>query len=248
MHFSCIVLAKNEEDVIEKCLKSFQPLASYEIILINDGSTDNTLNIAEKYHAKIFDFKIDDFSQARNFAADKTKGIWLVYVDADEQMSPQLALELNYLIDQNSEWSAFEVGRENYYLGKRWPVKEKMVRVIKKNALVSWSGKVHESVKVKGKIGQLENSLIHDTHRNLSEMIANTLKWSKIEADLRYEKNHPSVVWWRFPRVMLPAFLDSYIKQGGWKLGTIGMIESLYQAFSIFVTYARLWELQQKRK
>jgi len=54
--------------------------------------------------------------------------------------------------------------------------------------------------------------------------------------------------WWRFPRVMLTAFFDSYIRQGGWKIGTAGLIESMYQSFSIFVTYARLWEMQEKLK
>ena len=79
-------------------------------------------------------------------------------------------------------------------------------------------------------------------------MVNKTLAWSKIDAELRFKSGHPRMTWWRFPRVMLTAFFDSYIKQGGWKVGTIGLIESLYQSYSIFITYARLWEMQNKLK
>ena len=79
-------------------------------------------------------------------------------------------------------------------------------------------------------------------------MISKTIEWSQIEAELRFNANHPKITWWRFPRVMLSAFFDSYIKQGGWRVGTAGIIESIYQAFSIFITYAKLWEKQLKMK
>ena len=78
-------------------------------------------------------------------------------------------------------------------------------------------------------------------------MVNKTLEWSKIEAELRFNSNHPKMVWWRFPRVMTTAFLNSYVKQGGYKVGTVGIIESVYQSFSMFITYARLWEMQKKR-
>ena len=73
-------------------------------------------------------------------------------------------------------------------------------------------------------------------------------EWSKVEAELRFESNHPKMSAWRFFRVILTAFFNSYIKQRGWKVGAMGLIESIYQAFSIFITYARLWELQEREK
>jgi hypothetical protein len=79
-------------------------------------------------------------------------------------------------------------------------------------------------------------------------MVEKTNKWSVIEARLRFDAGHPPVVWWRFPRVMLQAFSNSYITQGGWKAGAVGLMESMFQAFSIFITYAKLWELQQDKK
>ena len=79
-------------------------------------------------------------------------------------------------------------------------------------------------------------------------MLAKTIKWSDTEAQLRYKNNHPRMTWWRFPRVILQAFYQSYIVQQGYKVGTVGVVESLYQSFSMFVTYAKLWELQQKKE
>ena len=78
-------------------------------------------------------------------------------------------------------------------------------------------------------------------------MVAKTNLWSEIESALRLKNSHPPMTWWRFFRVMVSAFYDSYFRQAGYKLGTVGLIESIYQAFSIFITYAKLWEKQNKK-
>ena len=121
-----------------------------------------------------------------------------------------------------------------------------MERVFRKENLRGWKGKLHETPIIDGAIGDLDGFLLHYTHRDLTSMVNKTIEWSKIEAETRFKANHPKITWWRFPRVMLTAFFDSYIRQGGWKVGTIGLIESMYQSYSIFVTYARLWEMQTK--
>ncbi|OGG08273.1 hypothetical protein A2154_00830 [Candidatus Gottesmanbacteria bacterium RBG_16_43_7] len=87
--------------------------------------------------------------------------------------------------------------------------------------------------------------MIHTTHDNLEEMVAKTNQWSETEARLRFENQHPPIVWWRFFRVMWTSFYKSYITERGYKAGTVGLIESIYQAYSMFITYAKLWEMQQ---
>ena len=87
--------------------------------------------------------------------------------------------------------------------------------------------------------------LLHFTHRDLSSMVEKTIEWSEIEAELRFQAGHPEISWWRFPKVMFGEFYNYFIKQRGFKAGTVGIIESIYQVFSIFVTYARLWEKQK---
>ena len=78
-------------------------------------------------------------------------------------------------------------------------------------------------------------------------MLSKTIAWSSQEALLRYNSGHPKMSWWRFPRVMISAFLSSYVKQQGYRAGVVGIIEGIYQSFSMFVTYAKLWELQKSQ-
>ena len=120
-----------------------------------------------------------------------------------------------------------------------------MERFFKKDDLEEWYGDIHETARVKGEIGKLEGFLLHFTHTDLTSMVEKTIKWSQVEAALRFNAHHPQMSWWRFYRVMLTAFYDSYIKQKGWKAGTAGLVESIYQSFSMFITYARLWEMQE---
>ena len=77
-------------------------------------------------------------------------------------------------------------------------------------------------------------------------MLRKTNEWSEYEAKLRLASSHPKLVPWRFVRVMVTEFFNSYVKNKGYKNGTLGLIEGLYQAFSIFITYAKLWEMQNK--
>lgn len=248
MKISGVVIAKNEENMIVDCLDSLS--FCDEIIMIDNGSEDRTIDIAKRMGAKVFSFETRDFSKLRNFGLAKTKGDWILYADADERVTKELALSIKYQIlsVKKNMFSAFRIQRKDFYFGNyEWPYIENIERLFRKDSLKGWKGMLHESPIIDGKVGILEGFLNHYTHRDLTSMLEKTIKWSKIEAELRFQSGHPSMSWWRFPRVMLTAFLDSYLKQKGWKVGTVGLIESIYQSFSIFITYARLWELQQKK-
>jgi (heptosyl)LPS beta-1,4-glucosyltransferase len=248
MNISGIIIAKDAENLIADCLDSLS--FCNEIIVIDDNSQDRTREIAEKMGAKVFLHpSVDDFSELRNFGLKKAVGDWIFYADADERVSPLLREEIIKSINKSNEYAGFRVQRKNFYFGNHeWPYIEYLERLFKKDKLEKWYGKLHESPKVIGKIGELEGCLLHYTHKDLRSMLEKTIKWSKVEAELRFKSGHPKMTWWRFPRVMLTAFFDSYIRQGGYRVGVVGLIESMYQSFSIFVTYARLWELQQKSR
>jgi len=252
MTISGIVIARDEENLIKDCINSIS--FCDEIIVVDNNSSDKTFSIAEKMGAKVFDIKTDDFSKLRNYGLEKASYEWILYIDADERVTSELTRSIKYqvLSIKNKDVAAFRVKRKNFYYGSskknEWPYIEKIIRLFRKNKLKGWKGKIHESPDINGKVEELDGFLSHYSHRDLSSMVGKTIEWSQIEAGLRIEANHPKMTWWRFPRVMLSAFFDSYIKQGGWKVGTIGIIESLYQTFSIFITYAKLWETQQKLK
>lgn len=242
---SAVILTKNEEQMIADCIDSVG--FCDEILVVDNGSKDNTKKIAKQHKAKIIDGKNLDFSHLRNLGKEEAKGEWILYIDADERVTKELAEEIINTINRDDAYDAYKILRKNFYLGAfEWPYKEKLERLFKKHALQYWFGELHETPHIQGAIGQLQGLLYHYSHQNLSLMIDKTNKWSDIEAKLRFDARHPQMTWWRFPRVMLTAFCDFYFKQGGWKVGTAGVIESVYQAFSMFITYAKLWELQQK--
>lgn len=243
-----IVITKNEEKNISECLESIS--FCDEMIVIDNGSTDKTKEISEKKGAKVFELSTNDFSKLRNYGLEKANGDWVLYVDADERVTEELVREIKSILI-SPKFDAYRIKRKNFYLGSsrknEWPYVEKLERLFKKKSLKGWEGSLHESPIVKGRIGDLENYLLHFSHRDLTQMLSKTIEWSEVEADLRFKNNHPKMSWWRFPRVMLSAFISSYIIQGGWKIGTAGLVESIYQAFSIFITYSRLWELQNAK-
>ncbi len=243
---SAIVITRNEEARIALCLSSLTWVD--EIIVVDNGSTDNTREIAKKRGAIVISAgDTRDFAMLRNLGRDEAHGEWLLYVDADEVVTQELAEEIKEVLSHKSSViNGYELRRKNYYLGHPWSGDEYILRLMQKDTLVEWYGELHETARVQGEIGRLNAPLYHDTHRTLEEMVDKTNEWSRAEAKLRLDAGHPPVVWWRLIRVMVTAFFDSFIKQGGWRAGVVGWIESIYQAFSMFITYAKLWEMQNK--
>jgi len=149
-----------------------------------------------------------------------------------------------------SRYSAYSFLRVNFFLGKevkfgdRYP--DRITRLFKKDQLGDWTGSVHESAKIAGEIGELTKPLYHLTHRDIFTMVDKTINFSQHEAQIRFDANHPPVVWWRLIRVFVSEFFNRIIKMQGWRQGTEGWIDGIFQAFSLFVVYARLWELQRK--
>jgi len=253
---SAIILAGNRENLIEGCLKSI--LWVDEIIVVDLHSTDKTLLIAKKYNCSIIkgDEKYD-FSQWRNQGAKAARTEWLLYVDTDERVTLGLKKEiLNNINNQPLDIkrkplvNAFYLPRENWFLGKEFKTTfpDYQLRLIKKSALIAWSGNIHETPKIKGKIDYLKNSLIHlaFNHQNLENAVLNTLNWSKLEAANRFKAGHPQMNGWRFLRILFTGFWNQFGKKRIWREGTEGIIEGIYQMFSLFFTYVRLWQMQRK--
>lgn len=244
-----IVIAKNCEHTIERFLRSFRWVD--EIILVDNESTDETAKKAKIIGAKVSIVGGNDFSTLRNSAVEKASSEWLLYVDTDEEIPERLKKEILHItsaLPSQNDVQAYVIKRKNYYLGKPWPYEDGMIRLIYKPSFVRWFGELHESAEIKGTVGELKERFIHRTHTSLENMLNKTNTWSNAEAKLRFDAHHPAIVSWRLFRVFLTGYWEYYIRQSGWKVGTVGMIESIYQGFSLCITYMKLWELQQKRK
>ncbi|HJX59027.1 hypothetical protein A2V61_04355 [Candidatus Woesebacteria bacterium RBG_19FT_COMBO_47_8] len=248
MKTSAVILVKNEEALIGDCLASLTWVD--EIIVVDNGCTDKTVEIAKGKGAKIVKSLKGSFADRRNLGAKVAGGDWLLYVDVDERVTPALRKEIQSLITNHQlKYNAYAIPRKNILLGHPmrwggwWP--DYVLRLIKKDALLGWKGELHEQPAIKGEVGKLKNPLTHISHRSLSEMVAKTNEWSAIEAKLLFESGHPKMVWWRFISVAAREFRYRAILKLGFLDGAVGVIEIIYQTFSRMITYAKLWEMQK---
>lgn len=251
MKLSLIVLAGNEAEMIKDCLES----ASFanEIILVLANSSDNTKKIAEslKLPLKIIETSDEynrNFSKWRNLGYKATTGDWLLYLDADERITPELRSEILSTINTTQPFNYCAIPRANHFLGKRvryggsYP--DYVKRLYLKKYFSGYQGYLHEQPIIKGEIGYLKNDLLHYTHRNLNSMLQKTLVWTDMEAEALFKAKHPPVVWWRFPRMMLTKTWQRLIMQQMWRDGTVGWISVIFESFDTFIIYAKLWEKQ----
>lgn len=245
---SVIILTKNEQDRIKTCLESVK--WAKEIIIIDNGSTDKTLEIVKNYTDKVFIFQDLDFATLRNYGMEKARNKWVLYVDSDERVLKDLREEIEGYI-KSDQLSALAISRKNIIFGKEvkygpfWP--DWVIRLIKKKDLEKWVGEVHEQPKFKGKLGYSKNSLLHLTHRGVDQIVLKSLEWSKIDAKLRFESGHPQMSAWRFLRIFITEIFNQAVYRKGFFNGAVGVMDSLLQVFSLFITYVRLWQLQQPK-
>lgn len=244
---SAIIIAKNEEEMIADCLDSVS--FCDEIILVDNESTDRTVEIAKHMGAVVVKTANPSFAEKRNIGLSTAKGKWVLYIDADERVTSALREEIQaVLANKQSEHTAYVLPRKDFVYGNHeWPYIGNMERLFKRSTLKEWYGALHETPRYEGSLGELTQFLNHFTRRSITQMVNKTIMWSETEAQLRIDAKHPMMTWWRFPRVMMTAFFDSYIRQKGYKSGVAGIVESMYQMYSMFITYARLWEKQQEK-
>jgi len=251
---SVIILTKNEEPVIRKCLESVK--WADEIVVVDHNSTDQTLDIVKKFGVKkIIEAPINsNFSDRRNLGAKHATDEWLLYVDADERVTPELKTEIQSLITNHKSPitnGAYAIPRKNIrltkilYHGGWWP--DYVLRLMRKDKLKGWEGELHEQPVIEGEVGKLKEALVHFSHRGSFEhKLQNTINWSEIEAQKLFEAGHPPMTFLRFLSAMWREFYKRMIRFQAWRDGTEGVIEGFYQVFSVFITYARLWELQER--
>ncbi len=242
------IITKNESERIKTCLESVK--WADEIIIVDNGSKDNTLKISKQYTDKIFQIDCEDFAFWRNLAVEKSSGDWILFIDPDERITDSLKKEIKEIIS-SSNFSAYAISRKNIIFGQEvgygsfWP--DRVIRLIRRNDFEGWVGKIHEHPKFNGKLGYTKNSLLHLTHRNLDQIVLKSLEWSKIDAKLRFDAKHPKMSGWRFLRIFITEIFNQGFIRKGFFSGTIGIMDSILQAFSMYMAYVRLWEMQQAK-
>ena len=243
---TAIILAKNEESMLPGCLKTLSWCK--EIIMIDDGSTDKTAEIAESTGVKVISFKHQSFARRREEGAKYATQDWLFYVDSDERVTPQLAQEIQVNLE-NHHFLAFQLNRENIFFGKLflhggWET-DTVTRLIKVSALRGWRGDIHESPLINGKITTLKSPLLHFSHRSVVDGLYKSASWTPIEAQLIAKAKNEQVGFMKVVKKGLAEFWRRAVKNKGYQDGEAGMMESLVQAINRMLVYLQVWELQQ---
>lgn len=247
---SAVIIAKNEEKNLPDCIKSVN--WADEVLVFDNDSQDATYEIAKKLGCRVFKFVGGDFSERKNAAFKKASGDWILSLDADERVTPKLKNEINLLFTvHGSPFAVFAIPRQNIILGKElkhgwWP--DYVIRLFRKDAFLGYKGKLHEQPKYTGVLGYLRNPLIHLKHDNLSEMVTKTNEWSEIEARLMFESGHPPMNVPRFISAIFREFRQRFLMDKAFLDGKEGVIYGIYQIFSRFISYAKLWEMQSSSK
>lgn len=243
---TAIIITKNEENMISECINTL--LWCDEILVIDDNSTDKTSQKAEALGAKIISFSNPSFARKRQEAIKRSKSEWLLYIDADERVTPQLAKEIQVNIETKTA-SVFSLCRDNMFYGKTltfggWD-NDTVERLFYKDALESWYGDIHESPKYSGTKKILHAPLIHMSHRSTIDGLLKTAAWTPIEAKALFDSNKLEVTPLTIFRKGCMEFIRRAILKKGYKDGQTGIIEAIIQGINRALVYIQVWELQQ---
>jgi glycosyltransferase involved in cell wall biosynthesis len=240
---SVVVSVFNGEKVLDECLKS----ASWaqEIIVVENSSTDKTLTIAKKYTDKIFTRPNNLMLNVnKNFGFSKASGEWILCLDADERVSPELIKEIKNAISgpNNGYW----IPRKNIIFGKwiehtGW-YPDHQLRFFKKGKGKFPEEHVHESIKVEGKVGYLKNNIIHQSYENIFEFINKLATiYGPNEAEQLIKKGY-ILNWKDSVRFPTKEFLSRFFARKGYLDGFHGLMLSMLMAFYHFIVFSYIWE------
>jgi glycosyltransferase involved in cell wall biosynthesis len=241
---SVYVLTYNNRRTIERCLKSVG--WAEELVIVDSISTDGTYEICQRYTDKAYQREWKGHRDQYQYAADLTSREWIMFVDADEEVPPELVEEIRReLKGEARDWDGFFVYRRTYYLG-RWiryggwyPDGE--IRLYRRDR-GRWEGGLHAKVVVDGKVGFLKSRYLHYTYRDISDQIRTIDRYSQIAAeDMARNGERLSL----FKLLFHPPFrfIKEYLFKLGFRDGLPGLIIIVSTMFYVFIKYAKLWEL-----
>lgn len=238
---SVIIITKNEEENIEPALKSVEWVD--EIILVDAGSNDQTVNIAKKYTDKIYQREWQGYAGQKKYALGLTSYEWILSIDADERISPGLKDEI--MKKQPGNFDGFMIRRKNYFFDKEittcgWD-KDYQLRLFKKSKTNLINRLVHEGFEVNGEIGILENVIIHHTYSSMYNYFNKVNEYTTLQAEEIHKLRKRVTALTIFGHTF-SAFFRFYISLKGFKDGIYGLIISFINSISTMLTYVKIWE------
>jgi glycosyltransferase involved in cell wall biosynthesis len=252
---SVALITLNEETNLARTLQSVQPLVRNghgEIIVVDSGSTDRTLQIAHSFGAKIFSEPWKGFAAQKNSAMGKAAGEWVLQLDADEALEAELAEEINRALGQGGDLVGYWLPRKNFFLG-RW-IKhggfypDPKLRLIRRGTGKFEEYGAHPTIKVSGPTGRLKHALIHDAYPTLRGYIDHMNSYSSSGAEVAVAKGNKAFNLLNIVVRPKLTFFYNYILRLGFLDGREGFLLHHYHAVYVSWKYAKAWELSRNRR
>jgi len=249
MHkLSIVILTHNESDLLKDCLESVKTLQA-EIIVVDCGSSDNSVEVAKKFGATVYSRLNNPMMNVnKNFAFTKATGEWILNLDADEQLNPELIKEIQLVLEQNPNVNGYWIPRKNIIFGKwiehtGW-YPDYQLRLFRRNNGKYAGQLVHEALIVEGKSAYLSSPFFHLNYVSVSQFLEKTItNYTHNEANflIKQGKHVSSMDAVRMP---FREFINRYLAQQGYKDGLHGLVLSLLMANYHFIVFCLIWEKQ----
>jgi len=242
---SAVIITYNEAERLPAALKSLEGIAS-EIIVVDSHSTDETVRIARHFGCRVFERDWTNYADQKNFGQNQATYPWILSLDADERLSPELRQEIISLLPTEPDCAGFSVPRRVFYLG-RWIrhggwYPDRRVRLFRRNR-ARWEGEfVHEKLVIEGEVKKLRGDLLHFPYRHITDHMRRINLFSELGAKKLYA-GRKKCRWYHL--VFLPPlrFLRNYIFLGGFLDGFPGLVIAVLSSYAIFARYAKLREI-----
>lgn len=248
MKIAAMVSTFNEESNIEACLETLNWVD--ELVLVDSGSKDRTLDIAQKYNPKVTFTPPGNSAEFRNVGLDIIESDWILIVDADERVSSELRDEIQQIVAGNHQELGYYLPRKNLFMRKwirhcGW-YPDYILRLFRNCPEHRFSGLVHESIQLSGKAGYLKNPLIHYTYSGLEQYLNKFNRYTTLSAEMIYERGRRINLFHLIFRPPL-EFIKMFILKRGFLDGIHGLIISMMSSMYIFVKFAKAWLKQQSK-
>lgn len=236
---SVVLAVFNEESNIGRCLESVEGLVD-EIVIVDGGSTDKTIEIAKSFNARIIQTdNLPNFHINKNKAIDVASCDWILQLDADEIVTKELASEIKKTISSKQDFNGFWIPRKNFFLGRflkkggQYP--DYTLRLYRKGKGRLPAKDVHEQAVVEGKVGYLQSDLLHLRDKNFSIYLK---RWNKYTDLLSTQIIKPSFFDYFFSKPIL-WFIKAYIRHKGYVDGFPGFVFALFSSLRFPVSYIK---------
>ncbi|HUA98431.1 MAG TPA: glycosyltransferase family 2 protein [Terracidiphilus sp.] len=250
---SVVLIALNEAANLPRTLASVR--WAHEIVLVDSGSTDATVRIARSAGARVFTETWRGFGLQKNAAIDHATGDWILSLDADEEVSPKLALEIHTLLAAGPPLAAYEIPRLNHFLGRPlrhggyWP--DPKLRLFRRGVARFESRAVHETIKTAEPVGRLKHPLFHYCYPTLEDYIEHMNLYSTLGAQMLVENGRAGASWpwlaWNAVANPAATFFYNYVLRLGFLDGREGLLQHLNHSVYIHWKFAKAARLARAK-